>query len=111
MVEYAQKLDQSTVLRKIDARLGDIIGRDEGWDVILAGDVSYEREMATRVTDWLEGLARRGALVLFGDPGRAYLAHDRLVKLAEYVVRVPRSIEDSDEKRTSVWRFAGATGT
>ena len=53
---------------------GDMIGVDEGWDVVFAGDVSYERDMAQRVTDWLETLARRGALVLVGDPGRSYLA-------------------------------------
>ena len=32
---------------------GDIVGRDDGWDVVLAGDVSYERDMAEAVTDWL----------------------------------------------------------
>ena len=27
----------------------DLIGRHEGWDVVLAGDVCYERPMAERV--------------------------------------------------------------
>ncbi len=40
---------------------GDLVGRDEGWDVVLAGDVSYERDMAALVTSWLQALARRGA--------------------------------------------------
>ena len=45
-------------------RAGDLIGRDEGWDVVLAGDVSYERDMAGAVSDWLQGAGaarRRGA--------------------------------------------------
>jgi predicted nicotinamide N-methyase len=81
------------------------IGDDEGWDVVVAGDVSYERDMAQTVTDWLETLHRRGALVLIGDPGRTYLARDRLESLAEYRVPVTRALEDCEIKRSSVWRF------
>lgn len=81
------------------------IGADEGWDVALAGDVSYERDMARAITDWLETLARRGALVLIGDPGRTYLARDRLDEIAHYRVPVTRALEDSEIKRAGVWRF------
>jgi len=85
---------------------GDLaIGADEGWDVALAGDVSYERDMARDVTDWLGNLARRGALVLIGDPGRTYLARDRLEEIAHYRVPVTRALEDSEVKRAGVWRF------
>jgi len=91
----------------LTTRMGDIVGSDEGWDVVLAGDVSYERDMAARVTDWLEGLARRGALVLIGDPGRSYLARERLEPIAEYQVQVTRDLEDAEVKKTSVWRFRG----
>lgn len=86
--------------------VADPIGTDEGWEVVLAGDVSYERDMAAAATDWLEGLARRGAAVLIGDPGRSYLARDRLEIVATYQVPVLRSLEDADSKTTSVWRFA-----
>ena len=43
----------------LTTRLGDMIGSDAGWQVIFAGDVCYEREMSTRVFDWLK--ARRDA--------------------------------------------------
>ncbi len=82
-----------------------LVGKDEGWDVVLAGDVCYERDMAQAVTDWLELLARRGALVLIGDPGRAYLARERLKSLAEYRVPVTRALEDCEIKKSQVWRF------
>lgn len=88
--------------------VGDPIGTDDGWDVVLAGDISYERDMAAAATDWLEALARRGAIVLIGDPGRSYLARDRLDVVARYRVPVLRSLEDADTKTTSVWRFAAA---
>ena len=88
---------------------GDLVGRDAGWDVVLAGDVSYKRDMAERVTDWLEGLARRGADVLIGDPGRTYLARDRLEAIAEYQVPVTRELEDLEIKRSQVWQFKPAS--
>jgi predicted nicotinamide N-methyase len=88
-----------------DARLGDFVGRDDAWDVVLAGDVSYERDMAERVTLWLLGLAERGADVLIGDPGRTYLARSLLEKVAEYDVPVTRDLEDAEMKTTAVWRF------
>jgi predicted nicotinamide N-methyase len=83
----------------------DLVGLDEGWDVILAGDICYERDLARRVTDWLSGLAERGASVLIGDPGRSYLPKDRLESIATYQVPVTRSLEDSEIKTSSVWRF------
>jgi predicted nicotinamide N-methyase len=89
----------------VEPRQGDLVGLDEGWDVVLAGDVSYERDMAARVTDWLDGLRQRGALVFIGDPGRSYLAKDRLEALAEYRVPVTRSLEDAEIKVSKVWRF------
>lgn len=84
----------------------DLVGRDEGWDTVLAGDICYERDLALRVTDWLLSLSRRGATVLIGDPGRSYLPKGRLEELAVYEVPVTRSLEDSDVKRSKVWKFA-----
>ena len=89
----------------VDFRGDDLVGRDDGWDVVLAGDVFYDRAFADRLTPWLSALASRGAVVLVGDPGRAYLPKDRLEKLAAYEVPVTRALEDADVKRTTVWRF------
>jgi predicted nicotinamide N-methyase len=86
-------------------RQADLVGTDEGWDVVLAGDVSYERDMAARVTDRLEALHRRGATVLMGDPGRAYLARARLEERAFYRIAVTRMLEDCEIKDTRVWAF------
>jgi predicted nicotinamide N-methyase len=88
-------------------RLEDLVGCDEGWDTVLAGDICYERDLAERVVAWLGGLSRRGATVLIGDPGRAYLPKSRLERLAEYEVPVTRSLEDAEIKRSAVWRLAG----
>jgi predicted nicotinamide N-methyase len=86
-------------------RFENLIGADEGWEVVLAGDVAYEKDLAQAATDWLAGLARRGATVLIGDPRRTYLPLDRLDCVMEYSVPVPRELEDSEIKRTGVFRF------
>ncbi|MGO4572173.1 class I SAM-dependent methyltransferase [Microvirga sp. 2TAF3] len=86
----------------------DLVGQDRGWDVVLAGDICYERDLAARVADWLFGLSERGATVLIGDPGRSYLPKSRLEMLAQYEIPVTRTLEDSDIKKTSVWRFRPA---
>jgi predicted nicotinamide N-methyase len=44
-----------------------------GWDLILAGDVCYEKPMADRTLAWLDLGRRARAEVLIADPGRAYL--------------------------------------
>jgi predicted nicotinamide N-methyase len=92
----------------IEPRAGDLIGRDDGWEVVLAGDISYQQDLAEAATAWLQRLAARGADVLIGDPGRAYLALDRLEQAAEYSVPVTRALEDADVKRTGVYRFRPA---
>jgi predicted nicotinamide N-methyase len=76
----------------------------QGWEVIAAGDVCYEREMAERVVCWLRALAGGGALVLLGDPGRAYLPTAGLVERARYLVPTSRELEDSEARDTVVWQ-------
>ena len=89
----------------VRVRAEDLVGTDGGWEVVLAGDISYQRDMAARVTAWLHDLSRRGALVLIGDPGRSYLDRGRLEAIHTADVPVTRSLEDVDVKQTSVWRF------
>ena len=84
----------------------DCIDTDNGWDVVLAGDVFYDRSFADRLIPWFERLSARGAQVLVGDPGRSYLPKDKLIPLAVYAVPVTRVLEDAEVKRTTVWRFA-----
>jgi predicted nicotinamide N-methyase len=89
----------------IAPRLENLIGTDEGWQVVLAGDIAYEKDLASAAMDWLMSLTRRGAAVLIGDPRRSYLPTDRLDCVVEYSVPVTRELEDSEIKRTGVFRF------
>jgi predicted nicotinamide N-methyase len=85
---------------------GDVLERPLSparWDIVLAGDVCYERPMAERVVAWLEAARAAGVAVLLGDPGRSYLPKEKLEKLAEYSVPTTRALEDAEVKRTAVW--------
>ena len=74
-------------------------------DLILAGDVCYERPMTERVLDWLRQTRATGAEVLIGDPGRSYFPREGLEFLAEYTVPTTRELEDQEVKRSRVWRL------
>lgn len=89
----------------LTTRLGDLVGTDGGWDVVLAGDVFYEAEPARLIGGWLESLNARGATVLIGDPGRSFLPRDKLERMAEYTVPVTRDLEDREVRQAKVWRY------
>jgi predicted nicotinamide N-methyase len=74
-------------------------------DVVLAGDAFYDRGMAALMLPFLERASQAGALVLIGDPGRAYLPRGRFAHVATYEIPVERVIEDADVKPTTVWRL------
>ncbi|KJB93405.1 class I SAM-dependent methyltransferase [Skermanella aerolata] len=76
-------------------------------DVILAGDICYEKPMAERVIGWLRGLARNGVLVIIGDPGRAYVPKTGLDALAKFAVPTSLDLEDREVRDTVVWRLLG----
>ncbi len=75
-------------------------------DVILVGDLFYEKELASRVLTWLDDAEARGIAALIGDPGRSYLPRETLTKLSEHRVKVTRDLEDAEIKVTSVWRLS-----
>ncbi|MCW2916341.1 MAG: methyltransferase [Actinomycetia bacterium] len=89
----------------VTVMLADLLGGDGGCaDVVLAGDVFYEEPMADRVLPFLERARARGAQVLVGDPGRAYLPDGRFTAVAVHSVPTLRVLEDAEVKRVTIWR-------
>src|SRR5262249_19646376 len=80
----------------------DLIGTAHAFDVILVGDMCYERPLAERLMDWLKSSP---ALILLGDPGRSYFPKQGLVRLDQYNVSVTRELEDREIRETGVWRL------
>jgi predicted nicotinamide N-methyase len=73
-------------------------------DVVVAGDVWYERELADQVGAYLDEIAAAGADVLIGDIGRRYFPHGRYGCLASYEIPASTMLEGSALLRASVWR-------
>jgi len=84
--------------------VGDVLDGDgEGAQVVLAGDVWYSRPLADRVLAFIERARARGASVLVGDIGRAFLPRDRFRVLEARDIPVLAELEDASVKRTMVW--------
>ena len=75
----------------------------DGTDLVLVADAFYERDLAAQVLRFAERSQARGAAVMAGDFGRAYLPRARLAPLASYDVPGLAALEDADVKRTTVW--------
>ena len=73
-------------------------------DVVIAGDVCYEREMSVRALAWLRSHARLGRLVLLGDPGRNYFSAQGLEERARYDIPTSLQLENRGMRETVVWR-------
>ena len=86
----------------IEAVDKDVIGSREPFDLILVGDMCYERPLAERLMAWLR---ETEADILLGDPGRTYFPKTGLTRLATYNVPTTRELEDREIRETSVWRL------
>ena len=80
----------------------DLIGAEGDWDVILVGDLFYERPLAERLLAWLKTLDRPA---LLGDPGRNYFPKTQVERLALYNVQTSRDLEDREIRETGVYRL------
>jgi predicted nicotinamide N-methyase len=82
---------------------GDVLdGTGEGADIVLAGDVWYERQLANRVLGLLFRARSRGARVLAGDVGRRFLPRHLMTEVTRYQVPVIADLEDAGVKRVSI---------
>jgi predicted nicotinamide N-methyase len=84
--------------------IADVVGHDArslDADVLLAGDVWYERAPAARFAPWLATLAAAGMRVVTGDPCRAYVPAN-LVELARYDVPTSADLEATPLRLTRI---------
>lgn len=108
LAAVAQRLNARLNDVMIETSSEDVIDRDPRAlyvDVVLVGDVCYERTSAERIIRWLRQLAAFGTLVLLADPGRSYAPSAGLEALATYDVPTLHMLESVPEKRTHLWRI------
>ena len=75
------------------------------FDVILAGDVFYDKIMSETVIDWLRHFDQSKTVTLVGDPARAYLPETFLERKATFKLRVSEAIEDKSPKDVTIWQI------
>jgi predicted nicotinamide N-methyase len=91
---------------EVNARVFDFAADEPGdAEVVLAGDVFYQRELAELALRFLRAATQAGAEVLVADPGRAFVPADSLTALDRYQVPVLTVIEDAPVKTVTVYRL------
>jgi len=75
-------------------------------DLILTGDMCYERPLADSLIAFLRRRAARGVEILLGDPGRAYLPQEALEPVASFAVPTSLDLEDRTMRITAVYRWS-----
>jgi predicted nicotinamide N-methyase len=73
------------------------------WDVVVAGDVCYERPVAARILGWMRGL--RDTTVILADAGRAFRPRDGVVEVGRFRIPVDRDVEGVDVREAVIWRL------
>lgn len=102
---HAARLNAELNTVRVETNDADPVGQPTDADLILVGDLFYDRDLAPRVLDWLIAMERDGKQVLIGDPGRTYLPRDKLEQVAAYDIPVTRALEDAEVKRAAVWKL------
>lgn len=91
----------------LDILTEDVIGRtDRAFEVVLVGDVFYDKQIADMVLPWLRDLKAMGRTILIGDPGRFYLPSMGLERIARYASETTGLMEDTDLRNAGVWTLA-----
>jgi predicted nicotinamide N-methyase len=91
----------------VEARVFDLAADGPGdAEVVLAGDVFYQKQLADLALRFLRAAASAGADVLVADPGRAFVPAASLTALARYQVPVLTAIEDAPVKSVTVYRLS-----
>lgn len=92
---------------RVAARAFDLAAEDPGdAEVVLAGDVFYQRQLAEVAMAFLRAAVCAGARVLVADPGRAFVPLGSLTALARYEVPVLTAIENTPVKAVTVYRLS-----
>jgi len=93
---------------KVSVRMDNVLDLpDCPWDVVVAGDVCYEKPMAEKVFAWLRRCASSGAEVFMADPGRAYLPRTGLMKVGGYSIACSLELEDRESRDVVVYKIVG----
>jgi predicted nicotinamide N-methyase len=86
----------------LDTGTRDPVGDLVAADLVLAGDVFYEKALAARAVRWLQSL---GVPVLLGDPARGFLDPGGLERAATYLAHADGDTTGAALRETHVYRL------
>ncbi|MDC7677754.1 class I SAM-dependent methyltransferase [Asticcacaulis machinosus] len=90
----------------IEFKAGDLLSLGlPDVDVILAGDIAYEKPMLEAMLTVLRTAAVEGKAVYVGDPHRTYFPKTGFIRCADYDIETSTDIEDKPVKPATVWRL------
>jgi predicted nicotinamide N-methyase len=100
-------IEENAALNGVSVRTSsdDVVGRDDGWDTVLVGDVFYQQALSLQVMAWLQRLHARGAEIRIGDPGRSFLPVAVLECVATFVVPAVPAWDSVVDRPARVWRL------
>ncbi|EJF91551.1 class I SAM-dependent methyltransferase [Bartonella tamiae] len=75
------------------------------WDIILAGDIFYDKIMTHTIIQWLQKLKNKGKTVLIGCPERRHTPTEILSLKAEYTMKTDPLIEGTPIKKAQIWQM------
>lgn len=88
--------------------LGDVIDDPcDDIDVVLAGDVFYDRSLSLRSMRWFRELATGGKPVIVGEAGRYHRPKADLMPRGAYDIAETAEIEDDGVRHTNVYAIRG----
>jgi predicted nicotinamide N-methyase len=96
-----QELDVETLERDIIADAAPL----DAFDVVLCGDLGYDRSAAERERAAIERAVERGAVALIGDAGRTYFDSRGLELVATHTLDVVADLEGTEKKVARVYRL------
>jgi predicted nicotinamide N-methyase len=106
MASVAARLNAELNGLAIETTEEDLVGSLPPFDVVLAGDVFYDCELAARGLAWLRRLARAGVLVLAGDPQRGFLDLGGLERIASMPALHDGDLTGTIVKDTGIYRVS-----
>ncbi|AKV00033.1 SAM-dependent methyltransferase [Labilithrix luteola] len=109
LAEAACRLNAEANRVAFEAACTDVVGTSlEGIDVLLAGDVWYERAASERFAAWLSNVVASGVRVVTGDPARLYVPRN-VHELARYDVPTPLELESAPTRMTRILELMQAS--
>ncbi len=91
--------------------VGDVLAAGPAPEVVVAGDVWYDQQLAELVSGYLGNAGRDGASVRIadiGDTGRKYFPRTGYRRVATYDLPSTVAIEGRERVSASVWQFSPA---